>query len=98
MSARRLLFRDLSLLDPAGDAVSLETSFDRFLLIILLRPLACLACQEHLGEVARSKAEFDRRGISVAVISFAKPPVVARYQQEMKWPFPIFADPTRSTY
>jgi hypothetical protein len=36
--------------------------------------------------------------VSVAVISFAGPNTLLAYQQELKWPFPIFADPTRSSY
>jgi peroxiredoxin len=32
------------------------------------------------------------------VVSFANPETVARYQQELNWPFPIFSDPARSIY
>ena len=32
------------------------------------------------------------------MISFANPATLARYQQELRWPFPIFANPTRTIY
>jgi peroxiredoxin len=44
------------------------------------------------------KAEFDRRGVSIAVISFADPAKLIRYQHDHQWPFAVFADPGRSAY
>jgi alkyl-hydroperoxide reductase/thiol specific antioxidant family protein len=48
--------------------------------------------------VKSSQAEFDRRAVSIAVISFAEPAKLIRYQNDHQWPFAIFADPNRSAY
>ena len=44
------------------------------------------------------KSEFDRRGVSVVVVSFAEPTKLVHYQELHQWPFPIFADPERKAY
>lgn len=44
------------------------------------------------------KSEFDRRGVSVVVVSFAEPTKLVHYQNLHQWPFPIFADPERKAY
>lgn len=44
------------------------------------------------------KSEFDRRGVSVVVVSFAEPTKLVHYQELHRWPFPIFADPERKAY
>ena len=43
-------------------------------------------------------AEFELRGISIAVVSFADPAKLVPYQQLHRWPFAILADPTRQAY
>ena len=43
-------------------------------------------------------AEFDRRGVKVAVISFAEPAKLVRYQEHHQWPFTMLADPGRRAY
>jgi peroxiredoxin len=44
------------------------------------------------------KSEFDRRGVSIIVISFAEPERLAPYQEQHAWPFAILADPRRIAY
>jgi peroxiredoxin len=44
------------------------------------------------------KAEFDRRGLTIIVISFAQPATLIRYQEYHHWPFVILADPDRVAY
>ena len=44
------------------------------------------------------KNEFDRRGVAVAVVSFAEPAKLAPYQEHHQWPFTILADPQRVAY
>ena len=44
------------------------------------------------------KNEFDRRGVAVAVVSFAEPAKLVPYQEHHQWPFPILADPQRVAY
>jgi peroxiredoxin len=48
--------------------------------------------------VSSCKAEFDRRGIVVAVVSFAEPAMLLHYQEQHAWPFNMFADPKRLAY
>jgi peroxiredoxin len=48
--------------------------------------------------VTSYKAEFDRRGLSIIVISFAQPATLVRYQEYHRWPFVILADPDRLAY
>jgi hypothetical protein len=48
--------------------------------------------------VTSSKAEFDRRGVSIVVVSFAEPAKLQRYQESHNWPFVILADPNRIAY
>jgi AhpC/TSA antioxidant enzyme len=48
--------------------------------------------------VALAKSEFDRRGVSVVIISFAEPTRLVPYQEQHRWPFTILADPQREVY
>jgi peroxiredoxin len=48
--------------------------------------------------VALAKSEFDRRGVSVVIISFAEPTRLVPYQEQHRWPFTILADPQRKVY
>jgi peroxiredoxin len=48
--------------------------------------------------VASLQPEFNRRGFSIVVISFAEPTKLASYQKRHQWPFPILADPSRNAY
>jgi len=48
--------------------------------------------------VENHKSEFDRRGISVVVVSFAEPAKLVHYQEHRRWPFTILADPERVAY
>ena len=45
-----------------------------------------------------AKAEFDRRSVSIAVVSFAEASTLVRYQEIHRWPFTILADPERVAY
>jgi peroxiredoxin len=44
------------------------------------------------------KDEFDRRGVVIAVVSFAAPAKLADYQERRRWPFIMLADPDRIAY
>jgi peroxiredoxin len=48
--------------------------------------------------VKANKSGFDRRGVSVVVVSFAEPGKLARYQSLNQWPFTLLADPDRAAY
>ena len=43
-------------------------------------------------------AEFDRRGVVIAVIAFAEPAKLAAYQEHHQWPFMMLADRERRAY
>ena len=42
--------------------------------------------------------EFGRRGVAVAVVSFAEPAKLVHYQEHHQWPFIMLADPERKAY
>jgi len=44
------------------------------------------------------KDVFDRRGVTIVVISFAEPERLAPYQEHHHWPFVLLADPKRIAY
>ena len=46
----------------------------------------------------QQRAEFDRRGVAIAVISFVEPDRLVRYQEHHQWPFTMLADPGRQAY
>jgi peroxiredoxin len=48
--------------------------------------------------VRQQHAEFERRGVTVAVVSFAEPAKLVRYQEHHQWPFIMLADPVRKGY
>jgi peroxiredoxin len=48
--------------------------------------------------VRQHHGEFERRGVSIAVISFAEASKLERYQEHHRWPFTILADPERRAY
>jgi peroxiredoxin len=44
------------------------------------------------------KDQFESRGVSIVVISFAEPQRLAQYQEHHQWPFVILTDPKRTAY
>jgi peroxiredoxin len=44
------------------------------------------------------KTEFDRRGVSIGVVSFAEPSKLVHYHKLHQWPFAVLADPQRTAY
>jgi len=48
--------------------------------------------------VQSAKAEFDRRGVSIVVVSFAEQSKLVHYQEKHQWPFTILTDPARAAY
>lgn len=44
------------------------------------------------------KHEFDRRGVTIVVASFAEPAKLIHYQERHRWPFTVLADPKRIAY
>jgi peroxiredoxin len=48
--------------------------------------------------VRSRKDEFERRGVAIAVVSFAEPARLVPYQEHHQWPFTILSDPGRNAY
>jgi peroxiredoxin len=48
--------------------------------------------------VKATRDQFEARGVSIVVISFAEPQRLAEYQKHHQWPFVILADPERTAY
>ena len=48
--------------------------------------------------MANESEWFHDRGVSVAVVSFAKPERLRRYHDQKRWPFLMLADPDRTAY
>jgi peroxiredoxin len=48
--------------------------------------------------VAAFKDQFESRGVSIVVVSFADPRRLAQYQERRRWPFVVLADPERMVY
>lgn len=48
--------------------------------------------------MVESQEEFARRKIEIAVVSFAEPQRLKRYQEHHRWPFVMLADPNRTIY
>jgi len=48
--------------------------------------------------VQAHRLEFERRAVSLVVVSFAEPAKLVYYQEQHQWPFPVLADPHRAAY
>jgi hypothetical protein len=48
--------------------------------------------------VKATRDEFEARGVSIVVVSFAEPERLVRYEAQHQWPFVMLADPTRIAY
>jgi peroxiredoxin len=48
--------------------------------------------------VEKQKAQFDQRGASIVVVSFAEPAKLASYHERHPWPFTILSDLARDGY
>ena len=48
--------------------------------------------------MAAFKDQFEARGVSIVVVSFAEPLRLAQYQVRHPWPFVVLADPERIAY
>lgn len=46
----------------------------------------------------QNKEAFEKRGVLIAVVSFAPPEKLVVYQRHRNWPFLLLSDPERSAY
>jgi len=89
---------DFDLRELDGSVFPARRLLGRPTILILLRHLGCLFCQEHLRQLRAHDAEIDAAGGSVVVISFAAPEHVARFAKAIGHPYRWLSDPSRSSY
>lgn len=83
---------------PEGGIVRLADYRDQRLLLIFVRHLACLPCQEHLFEVEGRLSAIGRSGTRVLVVSFDAFDQVREYRSLLNLSFPVAADTARVAY
>ena len=81
-----------------GKVVRLADYRSQSLLLIFVRHLACLPCQEHLLEVEDRVSTIGRGDTRILVISFDALDQVREYRSRLNLSFPIAADIARSAY
>ncbi len=81
-----------------GKIVRLADYRRQRLLLIFVRHLACLPCQEHLLEVEDRVSTIGRGDTRILVISFDALDQVREYRSRLNLSFPIAADITRTSY
>lgn len=70
----------------------------RRLLLVFVRHLACLPCQEHLREIEGELAVISGNGTSVLVVSFDAADKVAGYAASLDLSVPVASDDSRAAY
>jgi peroxiredoxin len=87
------------LYDTSGAALDLASLWlGRPALIFFLRHFGCALCRAHLQAIRDAYADFERRGASVAAVTFADSQGAAQLQRRQQLPFPVLADPSRQVY
>lgn len=89
---------DFALRDVSGDNFEARRLLGAPTVLILLRHLGCLFCQEHLAQLRGHADEIEAVGGQIAVISFAAPPHVQRFAQALGHPYLWLSDPARVSY
>lgn len=89
---------DFDLLDLEGDVFPARRLLGRPTILVLLRHLGCLFCQEHLRQLRAYTWEVEAAQGEVVVISFADPPHVARFAKAIGHPYRWLSDPERASY
>ena len=93
-----LINLDFELKELDGSPLPAGSLLGRPTILILLRHLGCLFCQEHLRQLREHDAEIAAAGGAVVVISFAAPEHVARFAQAIGHPYRWLSDPLRASY
>lgn len=89
---------DFELRELDGSVLPAATLLGRPTILVLLRHLGCLFCQEHLRQLRRHNGEVEAAGGSVVVVSFAAPEHVARFAEAIGHPYRWLSDPLRASY
>ncbi len=83
---------------PEGGSVCLGDYRGRRLLLIFIRHLACLPCQEHLFEIEGRLSTLSEGGGRILVISFDTLDQIREYRSQLNLSFPIAGDTARTAY
>lgn len=70
----------------------------RRLLLVFVRHLACLPCQEHLREIESEMPAISGNGTDVLVISFDAADKVSGYAESLDLSVPVASDDSRAAY
>ena len=89
---------DFTLVDLEGKPFEASSLLGRPTILVLLRHLGCLFCQQHLRELRQFSEEIDRSGGRVVVVSFAPPPHLAGFAAALGHPYLWLSDPDRVSY
>jgi hypothetical protein len=89
---------DFELRDVAGNEFQARQMLGSPTVLVLLRHLGCLFCQEHLAQLRTHAEEIDAAGGRIAVISFAAPQHVDRFARALGHPYLWLSDPARVSY
>jgi hypothetical protein len=89
---------DFDLRDIAGDPFPARQLLGSPTVLVLLRHLGCLFCQDHLAQLRAHSVEVEAAGGRIAVISFAAPEHVARFARALDHPYLWLSDPGRVSY
>lgn len=81
-----------------GGVARLADFHGQRLLLVFVRHLACLPCQEHLREVEGAIATIAATGVRVLVVSFDGINEVVRYASSLNLSFPVASDDSRAAY
>lgn len=82
----------------AGGVARLADFSDGRLLLVFVRHLACLPCQEHLRELEGELAAITGAGAHVLVVSFDEFQQVVDYGASLNLSFPLASDSARAAY
>jgi AhpC/TSA family len=89
---------DFELRDLDGSPFPARRLLGRPTILVLLRHLGCLFCQEHLRQLRVYAGEVEGAGGAVVVVSFGEPEHVARYSRAIGDPYQWLSDPLRMSY
>jgi hypothetical protein len=89
---------DFDLRDVTGDPFPARQLLGSPTVLVLLRHLGCLFCQEHLAQLRTHADEIGAARGQIAVISFAAPQHVDRFARALGHPYLWLSDPARVSY
>jgi hypothetical protein len=89
---------EFELRDLDGNAFPARRLLGRPTILILLRHLGCLCCQEHLRLLRNHFDEVEMAGGALVVVSFAAPDHVRRFSAALGHPYTWLSDPLRASY